>query len=105
LVSTGKSAAEQTSTVNQTAINTNLEGTIWGLDWFGINDVKFMRGGILAYMDDGSIKGTWRQEGTKVILTVNDYSSFEGYFINNELIEGIASNKDGKSGRFEMRKK
>jgi hypothetical protein len=83
----------------------NLEGTTWsGFGSTGEYAVEFLAGGQLRHLVDGVLngkkhqfvsRGTWKQVGDFVQMTVNEYSVFTGR-IEGRVMKGEGTNSAGE---------
>jgi len=85
-----------------------LESTVWaGTDSDGDYYVfRFNRGGLLQCTNSTSTNttGTWRQDGSRVILSIsNGYSTYTGT-LAGDTIEGTATNKAKHTWRWSVKK-
>jgi len=70
-------------------------------------NIWFLPDGSLKYqesLDDEPSYGRWKQEGTKVFLSINGYSSYTGAFANDAILEGDAINAIGQTWTWRFSK-
>ncbi len=68
-------------------------------------NIWFLPDGSLKYQYSSDISyGRWKQEGTKVFLSINEYSQYTGAFVDDATLEGTAKNKIGQTWTWRFSK-